>query len=147
MLSPGAEMSGHVEGSAAAPRDDVETLPSRVPVPWSSYDAAVITPGVWSAEGLGLELLVLPSPPWLPLAHTVSTPSAASLSSSAVMVRSLAPQEQLSTRMGGQVVAGTPSPQGAAWRASTHANALSIPCSAAAAGILPTPPPRAKPPP
>ncbi len=147
MLSPGAVMSGQVWGLAAAPRDDVvDTVPSRVPVPPSSYEATVSTPGVGSSEALGLELLVVPSPPWLPLAQTVSTPAAASRSSSVVMTGSLAPQEQLSTRIGGHVAAGTPSPHGAAWCCSTQANEFWMAISVAVAEIITTRAPGATPP-
>src|SRR5262245_2445817 len=78
MFSPGAEMSGQVEESEAAPREEKsDTEPSRVPVPRSLYEATDSTPGVGSMPG-GLDRLAEPSPPSFPLAHTVTTPSAAS---------------------------------------------------------------------
>jgi hypothetical protein len=60
------------------PREEnSETLPSRVPLSRSKYDATEMTPGVGSMPG-GFDRLADPSPPSLPLAHTVRTPSAAS---------------------------------------------------------------------
>src|SRR3954470_15129216 len=78
MFSPGAEMSGQVDGSAEAPREEESlTTPSRVPVSWSWYEATDRMPpvGSWPA---GLVIDVEPSPPSLPAAQTVTTPSAAS---------------------------------------------------------------------
>ena len=76
MFSPGAEMSGYVDWSPALPREEKsETVPSRVPVSWSLYDATEMMPPVGSLPG-GLDRLAEPSPPSLPLAHTVTTPSA-----------------------------------------------------------------------
>ena len=78
MFSPGAEMSGYVDWSPALPREEKsETVPSRVPLSWSKYDATEMTPPVGSLPG-GLDRSAEPSPPSLPLAHTVTTPSAAS---------------------------------------------------------------------
>ena len=78
MFSPGAETSGYVDCSPALPREEKsETVPSRVPVSWSLDEATEITPPVGSCPG-GLDRLVEPSPPSLPLAQTVTTPSAAS---------------------------------------------------------------------
>ncbi len=75
MSSPGAEMSGYVERSPALPRlEKSETTPSRVPVFWSKYDATDRMPGVGSMPG-GLDSDAEPSPPSLPLAQTVTTPS------------------------------------------------------------------------
>ena len=76
--SPGAEMSGYVDCWPALPREEKsETSPSRVPVPRSLYDATDTMPPVGSWPG-GLERFSEPSPPSLPLAQTVMTPSAAS---------------------------------------------------------------------
>src|SRR5438094_511206 len=78
MFSPGAEMSGYVDSVPFLPRDEYdEILPSRVPVSRSLYDATDRMPPVGSWPG-GLVSDVLPSPPSLPAAHTVTTPSAAS---------------------------------------------------------------------
>ena len=78
MFSPGAERSGQVDGSADAPREEYSlTTPSRVPVSWSEYDATERMPPVGSWPG-GLVTEAEPSPPSLPAAHTVTTPSAAS---------------------------------------------------------------------
>ena len=78
MFSPGAEMSGYVDWSPFLPREEnSETVPSRVPLSWSKNDATERMPPVGSMPG-GLDRLAEPSPPSLPLAHTVTTPSAAS---------------------------------------------------------------------
>src|SRR6266496_406635 len=120
MFSPGVEMSGHVLGSLAAPREEKsDTAPSRVPVLWSLYEATDRMPGVGSMPG-GLDRLLDPSPPSFPLAHTVTTPSAASWRCSCTVAEfgsnvppPEGPYELLITLMGGQVEAGTPAPHGA----------------------------------
>src|ERR687886_555980 len=122
MFSPGAEMSGQVLGSAAAPRDEKsDTVPLRVPVPWSLYDATEMMPGVGSVPG-GLDRFVEPSPPSFPLAHTVTTPSAASWRWSFTVAEFGSnvpppdgPYELLITLIGGQTAGDTPGPQGALW--------------------------------
>src|SRR5436190_15500688 len=96
MFTLGALRSGQVRGSSFAPRDDdAATFPDRVPVPWSSYPATARTPGVRSRVAAALDLSVLPSPPPLPLAQTVTTPTRASRSCSRVIVPGVAPHEQL----------------------------------------------------
>src|SRR5215217_8005117 len=78
MSSPGAEMSGYVDSVPFLPRDEYdEILPSRVPEFRSLYEATERMPGVGSWPG-GLVSDELPSPPSLPAAQTVTTPSAAS---------------------------------------------------------------------
>ena len=78
MFSPGAERSGQVEESVASPREEYSlTAPSRVPVSWSKYEATDRMPPVGSCPG-GLVIDAVPSPPSLPAAHTVTTPSSTS---------------------------------------------------------------------
>src|ERR1700716_1402245 len=146
MLTPGAEIFGQVCGREAAPRDDVgETRPSVVPVPRSSYEAAERIPGVGSWPA-GLDLSVVPSPPWLPFAQTVRTPLAASWSCRLMIVGSDAPQELLTTLIGGQVDAGTPGPHGAAWCCSTQLMAFVMPINVTLAEITTSRAPGAAPP-
>src|SRR2546429_764393 len=60
MFSPGAEMSGQGCVRLRAPREEEsDTVPSRVPVDWSLYEAADSTPGVGSLPG-GLDTLAGP---------------------------------------------------------------------------------------
>src|SRR5207302_7004044 len=115
MFSLGATRSGHVTGSFFAPREDpAGTSPDRDPEPRSSYPATEMMPGVRSFVACTLDLLVLPSPPPLPLAQTVSTPARASASCDLKIDGSFAPHEQLTTRTGGQTDAGTFAPHGCA---------------------------------
>lgn len=52
MFSPGADRSGQVDGSALAPREEYsETVPSRVPLPWSLNEATQRMPPVGSWPG------------------------------------------------------------------------------------------------
>src|SRR5258708_5443255 len=104
-------------------------------------------PGVWSSVASGLDFDVEPSPPVLPLAHTVSMPALASASWSRTIVGSVAPHEQLIARIGGQVVAGTPGAHGPAWWARTHANAFWRPISGVVVEIITSGAPGATPPP
>src|SRR6266496_921816 len=104
------------------------------------------TPGVGSREGPGLELLVEPSPPSFPLAHTTTTPAWTSCRSRPTITGSLVPQEALRTRIGGHVDAGTPGPHGAAWLFSTQLNALATPSRSVVAEIMTTRAPGALPP-
>ncbi len=61
--------------SPARPRELKSlTVPLRVPVSWSLYDATEMMPPVGSWPG-GFDRLADPSPPSLPLAQTVTTPS------------------------------------------------------------------------
>src|SRR6476469_6024951 len=142
MFSPGAEMSGHVLESAAAPRDEKsDTPPSRVPVPWSLYDATEMIPGVGSMPG-GFDRLSEPSPPSCPLAHTVTTPSAASRRWSCTVAEFGSnapppdgPYELLITLIGGHTAGDTPAPHGASWFSSTQFSAESAPTISSAAPI------------
>src|SRR4051812_9585154 len=75
-----------------------------------------------------------PSPPSLPAAQTVTTPSAARARCSCTVAElgskappPVGPYELLVTLIGGQVLAGTPAPQGAAWCSSTQFSAESAP--------------------
>src|SRR3954452_15888893 len=75
-----------------------------------------------------------PSPPSLPAAHTVTTPSAASARCSFTVAEfgsnappPVGPYELLVTLIGGQSAALTPAPQGASWCSSTQFRAESAP--------------------
>src|SRR3954452_14778801 len=126
MLTLGADRSGHVRGSLAAPRDDVgEMWPEREPRARSSYPAIDRMPGIGLAAGSGLDWLVVPSPPEVPAAQTTRTASATSAFSRPAITGSSAPHDSDSTRIGGQVVAGTPAPHGCRWLARTQAKATS----------------------
>src|SRR3954469_12919535 len=103
-------------------------------------------PGVGLAAGSGLDSLLVPSPPPLPLAQTTLTPSATRDFSRPAITGSLAPQDRESTRMGGQVVAEMPVPQGFWWFASTQAKAVSMPCRAVVADSMTRRAPGATPP-
>src|SRR6478735_4581903 len=98
-------------------------------------------PPVGSWPG-GLVRLVEPSPPSLPAAHTVTTPSAARARWSLTVADSgsnppppVGPYELLVTLIGGQVAAGTPAPHGAAWFSSTQLSAESAPRITSAAPV------------
>src|SRR3954469_21920073 len=140
MFSPGAEMSGQVAELLAAPREEKsDTVPSRVPVPWSLNEATDRMPGVGSMPG-GLDMLAEPSPPSLPLAHTVTTPSAASWRWSCTVAELGSnapppdgPYELLITLIGGHTAGDTPAPHGASWFSSTQFSAASAPMISSAA--------------
>src|SRR3712207_9382888 len=90
-------------------------------------------PPVGSCPG-GLVSEVLPSPPSLPAAQTVTTPSAASARWSFTVAEfgsnsppPVGPYELLVTLIGGHSDAGTPAPHGASWCSSTPFRAESAP--------------------
>src|SRR3954447_26576719 len=96
-----------------------------------------------------------PSPPSLPAAQTVTTPSAANARCSFTVAEfgsnsppPVGPYELLVTLIGGHSDAGTPAPQGASWCSSTQFSAESAPTmsSTAPVGMVtrlpPGPPPR-----
>src|SRR3954463_3553542 len=90
-------------------------------------------PPVGSWPG-GLVSDAAPSPPSLPAAHTVTTPSAASARCSFTVAEfgsneppPMGPYELFVTLIGGQAVAETPAPQGALWFSSTQFRAESAP--------------------
>src|SRR4051812_11762152 len=108
MPSPGADRSGQVRGSRAAPREEFEeTVPSRVRRPPSAYEAMLRTPARVVADGSGLVWLTLPSPVELPAAQTVVTPASTRACSRPARTAPLAPQDIDITRIGGQTEAGT----------------------------------------
>src|SRR3954464_2722316 len=83
-----------------------------------------------------------PSPPSLPAAQTVTTPSAARARCSCTVAElgskappPVGPYELLVTLIGGQVLAGTPAPQGAAWCSSTQFSAESAPTISSTAPV------------
>src|SRR3954453_19773871 len=90
-------------------------------------------PPVGSWPG-GLVIDVEPSPPSLPAAQTVTTPSAASARCSFTVAESgskepppVGPEELLVPLIGGQVLAGTLAPHGWLWFSSTQFSAESAP--------------------
>src|SRR3954470_7377663 len=83
-----------------------------------------------------------PSPPSLPAAHTVTTPSAARARCSFTVAEfgSNSPppggaQELFVTLIGGQVAAGTPAPHGWSWFSSTQFSAESAPTMSSTAPV------------
>src|SRR5690242_16530551 len=83
-----------------------------------------------------------PSPPSLPAAHTVTTPSAASARCSFTVAElgsnappPVGPYELLVTLIGGQVDAGTLAPHGCAWFSSTQFRAESAPTMSSTAPV------------
>src|SRR4051812_1896474 len=83
-----------------------------------------------------------PSPPSLPAAQTVTTPSAARARCSCTVAElgskappPVGPYELLVTLIGGQVLAGTPAPHGALWCSSTQFSAESAPTMSSTAPV------------
>src|SRR4051794_40651997 len=83
-----------------------------------------------------------PSPPSLPAAQTVTTPSAASASCSLTVAElgsnappPEGPYELLVTLIGGHSDAGTPAPHGASWCSSTQFSAESAPTMSSTAPV------------
>src|SRR5690242_1413417 len=83
-----------------------------------------------------------PSPPSLPAAQTVTTPSAASASCSFTVAEfgsnappPVGPYELLVTLIGGQALAGTPAPHGWSWFSSTQLSAESAPTMSSTAPV------------
>src|SRR3712207_4133749 len=90
-------------------------------------------PGGFGSEGL-------PSPPSLPAAQTVTTPSAASARCSSTVAEfgsnappPLGPYELLVALIGGHTAAGTSVPHGCSWFSSTQLRAESAPTMSSAA--------------
>src|SRR5919202_3484984 len=90
----------------------------------------------------GLVIDCEPSPPSLPAAQTVTTPSAARARCSLTVAEfgsneppPTGPYELLVTLIGGQVPTGTPAPQGAAWCSSTQFSAASAPTMSSTAPV------------